>query len=85
MILIGERRRRTAYLLSDGGVIRAVRAPTERQRAEALHLLQLSVVGDVPQIDAGVCKVGGRGLHLQHTGRSSVKTRTRWPRHLVSL
>lgn len=53
-----------ANLLADGGVIGTVWGSMKRRRAEALQLQQLSVVGDVPEVNVWVCKLGGRGLHL---------------------
>lgn len=71
-ILLRYSPRRT-YLLSDGGVIGTVCGSAYRRRAEALQPRQLSIVGDVPQVNTGVCKLAGRGLHLWHEDKHQCK------------
>ena len=51
-------------LLANRGVVSAVRGSVQGQRAEAHQPLQLAVTRAVPQVHAGVHKLGGRGLHL---------------------
>lgn len=58
-------------LLSNSGVVGTVCASSQRRHAEAVHLHQSSAVGDVPQVNAGVSKLAGRGLHLGHEGRKT--------------
>lgn len=43
-----------------------MRRSAYRRSAEALQPHQLSVVGDVPEVNIRVCKLAGRGLYLRH-------------------